>query len=284
MRIAIFHASRFQAGLGHLVRSKAFASAAKQAGHEVAIFSSPPLGEPKPAWIEAIRSADWVVADYPGAPPPWIRAEARRLCLLNGVGHPLQGDGDLIIVQGIWPWGNVPEGVFAGVEYVILRPQIFQMVTRDLGYWLVWGGHLDPLRLHRQFAKAMGGAFAVHLRSPEGFARGVPLGNLVAKTGGILALPWLACCRKGLVHMGMTAWELIALGKPAYICAATDLHLEFARAMEDRGLCTTYPRVGKVHVTELRAFLLQEFRPQFTEVPDPHGAQRILRLMQEGGP
>lgn len=266
-------------GLGHWYRSIALAEYIQAAGHQVRIISDrqPPDNllwhsvsfDDQVLWRSPLMSpADWLAIDLPDEAPDWLydhcRANGIQTCILNGVGHQVGDRADLRIVQGL------AEAQYSGVDYIILRESVFHIkaIRRPAIEWFVFGGGADKMGLTRRFPDLQRVSFSISdadwyavQRPDDGF--------LVAASQ----------CRRACVAMGMTVWELVAMGIPTYVFSLTDLHLYFALNMQEAGYINAWNGTGLPTRSKMNDFLSEPFVPAGKPI-DGRACERILKLME----
>lgn len=308
MKILVVTLPAQVAGMGHTVRCRELTRTAHEEGHNVASYSPAAdwlntMGKPPAQVLESARAEltgmidgsswrgafrhgdklDWVILDLPFSPADWVIGTAHnagaKVCLLNGVGHdPQNGRTDLVIGQGF------VEGVeYAGLEYVILRRELFTYVPWGGTRWFVWGGYNDPMGLLPMFGSAMRGTSAWLV---EGSRKStghkfddLSLHHRVVESTGNQVFRFMAGAPAACVAMGMICWELSTLRIPQYVFSATEGHLAFAKRMEDAGLVRAWDGIGLPEFAVFREFLSEPFQPT-GERPDGNGARRVLGLME----
>lgn len=315
MKILIYRYPAEAAGLGHVFRCRVLADEAADRGHEVVtrVQDVNKLPDMQEAMEGYGFIPDWLVVDVPGKPPdePFEAAEAwgAKVCLLNGIGYE-QDDAraDLTIVQGL------AEAEHSGPKYVILRPELFTFQRWSTGRWFVFGGARGEMGLLSRFASACPDLPAYLIATRYNFDRknlrfqfypefpieGKGDGFTFDKEAwfrnevklssahsivrpGTRVFRWMAEADRACVAMGMTVWELVALQVPAYVFSISEVHLAFARHMEEAGYLLAWPEVGlPENDEEFREFLARDYEPH-GESPDGKGAERVLKLMEGDG-
>jgi len=227
------------------------------------------------------------VLDFPGVIPDDILASTRKVgakvCLLDGDGEaPWEPLADLVVVQGCpirTKRGRPRANILQGAEYVIIRPEIFQVTRKPGNEWLIYGGSTDPLGVVPAFMEACKKMPAVLL--PAGRAHlDKPLPHhRIRHVHGDGILPYFGLCKAACIKLGMVAWELAALGVPVYAFVLNERDMRFARGMDEAGLIRAYPEVGLPSPDKMRAFLAEPFMPAEYTRPDDKGAARILEAM-----
>ena len=268
-------------GYGHLYRSQALANTARQMGYTVfeisnyPIFSEYWISEHDIASLHAalVRiKPDWLIIDLPTISRE-ISITAHELgiktCFLNGVGHQLETElADLVWIQ------DMP-------ERIILRPKFTNHKTDT--EWFVYGGGADELGLLPCFSKAMPDVTAYLIDTNlTSYSANIVQSRLheLVRPDNIQILDYMQHARRAVLHMGMNAWELAALGKSIYLFSRDEGHLYFAQHMAELNLALAFPRVGLPEVDELRNFLATDFTPSGKK-PDGLGAQRLLKELKD---
>lgn len=269
-------------GLGHWYRSIALAQHAQDNAHQVTIISDrqPPTHfahhqvsyEDQDLWHSPLLSRpDWLVIDLPDEAPGWLyqvcRLKGIQTCILNGVGHQIGDRADLRIVQGLG------EGDYSGVDYIILRPQVFdaKKLRRPVIDWFVFGGAADKMHLTRSFPNWPRIVFTV---SEEDWNAADNHDN-----GFLMAA---SQCKRACVAMGMTPIELSIFGDmPIYVFSVSSLHLRFAQGLEAAGYVKSYPVAGLPCRQNMIDFLNTPFEPSGKPI-DGLACERILDLMLKG--
>lgn len=282
MHLAVLYFSGREYGYGHAYRCQALIDAARVANYNVTKISNDPfligycISALDTTGIVALQDIltevrpDWLVIDMPDIPEIVANLAHElgiKVCLLNGVGHVLETLADLVWIQ------DTP-------ERVILRPEfVTELPTRD---WLVFGGGADESGLLPAFSSAMQHASAYLINTKlTGYSSGIIKSNKhgLVLTEGLEMLRYIRATRKAIIHMGMTAWELAALGKPVYVFSRTAEHLHFAQQMQQQNLVLAYSQVGLPEIDlDFRNFLATEFMPS-GRTPDGLGAQRLLEVL-----
>lgn len=275
MRVAFFVMANEATGLGHWYRSMALAEAMLAEGHEVEVWSDrqPPEGmcwHKEFAWPVAAELAgcDWVVIDMPlelnTAGRRQIAKAGAKALVLNGVGHKVGDWADIRIVQGF-----APKAKYSGPEFVILRPNVFEAakVRSPVVDWFVFGGAADGMHLTRLFPNWNRLTYIVDADRWEG-TENQDDGFLLAAAG----------CKQACIAMGMTAWELAAMGVPAYVLSISQGHLKFAMQMHEAGLINAWPQVGLPPLYAFEKWLSKPFE-MTGQPPDNQACARIMELM-----
>jgi len=285
MHLAVFYFTGRDYGYGHAYRCQTLADAARVAGHNIIKISNDVLQIGY--YISALDTEgivalydilvktkpDWLIIDLPDTPRTVIslaRELGIRVCLLNGVGHAMETElADLVWIQ------DTPERVILRSEFVTELP------ARD---WLVFGGGADETGLLPAFSKIMqhASAYLINTRL-TGYSNNIVKSNKhsLVLTDGLEMLRYMRASRKAIIHMGMTAWELAALGKPVYVFSRTAEHLHFAQQMQQQNLVLAYPQVGLPETDlDFRGFLATKFIPS-GRMPDGLGAQHLLEALND---
>lgn len=278
MKINLLVFANRYTGWGHWFRSIALADHLQNRGHQVTIISDyeeprfahhqVPYGD-QTLWRSPLMNhPDWLVVDLPDEAPAWLydycQAKQVRTCVLNGVGHQVGDQADLRIVQGLG------EGEYSGVDYIILRPQVFEAKKKrnPQADWFVFGGAADKMNLTEKFPNWQRVVFKLPekaLASPDEYDNGF--------------LHFASLCRRACVAMGVSAWELTAIGVPTTVFSLTPLHLEFALEMQRHGYIKAWHKVGLPDKDTMIDFLSKPVA--ITGKPiDGRACERILRLMK----
>ena len=271
-------------GWGHWYRSIALAEHIQSQNHQVTIISD--RTPPKPlAWHcvsyddpalwrgPLYDSDDWLLIDLPDEAPEWLydlcQNRGIKTCVLNGVGHQCGDRADLRIIQGLTDDELGPKE-YAGVDFIILRPAVFEAkkISNQIVDWFVFGGASDKLNLTRKFPNWQRIVFTISPNKLQVQDR--------EDDGFLLAA---AQCKRACIAMGVTAWELSAIGLPVYAFSLTPLHLQFALEMDKAGYIKAYPKVGIPSKRSFRNFLSVPFTPTGKPI-DGLACQRILQLME----
>lgn len=285
MKVLFYVFGDAKRGMGHLVRCEVLAEECRQRGYAVDFVESPTKG---PEQIERELTLpwipDWLVVDTPEDLPDELFDIARKnnikTLLLNGDGHHThEVKADLTIIQGFAE--NAQPHV--GPDYVLLRPELFERTWHAGIRWMVFGGAADVMGLREVFDKACTKVHAFVLETA--YSPRISVRNLLHHVRYVREteiFDFMFSCKAACVAMGMTAWELAALGVPTYVFSHTEMHLSFAKRMEAAGLVCAYPTVGLPSPAEMAAFLKTPFVPT-GQRPDGHAAERILNLMLAHG-
>jgi len=269
-----------ETGFGHWYRSVALAKHIRNQGSQVTIIGDRvppdnllchrvPFGD-QTIWRGPLsQQCDWLVIDLPDEAPDWIYDHCQqsniKTCVLNGVGHQVGDRADLRIVQGLG------REEYSGVDYIILRKSVFEAkaIRRPIMDWFVFGGAADKMGLTKRFPDFQKMSFTI---SDQDWQAGDSHDN-----GFLVAA---SQCRRACVAMGMTVWELAAMGIPTYVYSLTAQHLSFAKKMAGAGYIRAHRQVGLPDTEmKIRDFLGQPFTPSGRPI-DGRASERILDLMQ----
>lgn len=271
-------------GLGHFYRTEAAMSAARARGHAVALASNVDGGR---FYLETTNDCialtdiindfrpDWLVADILAEPPLWlaglVHGCSARLALLNGVGRTeREARADLLWTQ------DTP-------EKAILRPEVLKLRRKHArtDKWFVWGGAADVLGLLPKFVRACPDwrAWLVTTSLAQQYEEPTNPGQLLLPTVGDEIYSPMSDCGKAVLHLGMTCWELAALGVPMYLFSRSTGHLRDAKRFEALGLAKAWPRVGLPSDKAFYQFLSEPLVPTGKQ-PDGKGAQRFVEQLE----
>jgi spore coat polysaccharide biosynthesis predicted glycosyltransferase SpsG len=278
MRVAFLVLANERTGLGHWYRSLALAQEMQDEGHEVEIWSD---RDATPfVWLDIKRflgdaslpdllahNLDWLVIDLPHElnrlVVETIHLSPIKTLVLNGVGHEVGDWATLRIVQGF------SDAQYSGPEFVILRRNVFEAakVRNPVVDWFVFGGAADGMHLTRLFPNWNRITYIV---SADRW------GATDSQDAGFL--PAAAQCKQACIAMGMTAWELAAMGVPAYVVSISKGHLDFALQMQEAGLVKAFDAVGMPPLMAFERWLQEPF--EITgKPPDGQAGARIMELM-----
>jgi len=275
VKVLIYVFANQHTGLGHWYRMNTLANELIMQNHHVCFASDKQPNYPVDYWIECgylsetdyqfakdRYKPDWIVVDLPGTIPDYAIDTNVKLCLIDGVGHPLT-HANLNISQG----RNSSE--YCAPDYLLLR--------RTLRHYkwsgkpdndFVFGGSYDELGLCNlyQTSKLNKNSFVIspyHMR-----------------VDGEAIFGLMALSNRAIIGIGMIAWELAYLGIKTYAFSKTDKHLEAALWMNELGLIKAYPKIGLPNKNEFIEFVNQDF--EITgEQPDLKGAKRVVRLLED---
>lgn len=222
-------------------------------------------------WLDQLFLT-WLVIDTPGITPDWVYNDKWKTCVIDGVGQPNTERADLIISQGL-------EGEYAAPKYLMLRPELnFVRLNHHRCDWLVFGGGYDVMGLCQRFSRAMPEVKA-HLVA-SAFAEPVEIygKHTVDFAVANANIPVLySIGEKACLSLGMTVWEMLAVGIPCWVFSKSERHLESAERMGE--WLNYWPRLGLPESDEeFREFLA---RPAITKRgPDMQGAKRVAQLLR----
>lgn len=294
MNIAILVYANETVGLGHWYRANALADKMTELGHTVVILGN--MQTRKHIYFQvrenneldliyAIEQVepDYLIVDLQDSVPDYIYGLGVRIVVLNGVGREDEDRAELTFIQGFS--NKKRNGLFAGPEYVILRDSIFAVEYSPQSDWFVWGGAKDKMRLLEKFYKnvksgtgfAFTTGFSDYIFPHENNQPQLVIGNPRDDKQMILSM---SIAKKACVAMGMVAWELVAMGVPAYVFSWSKGHLKFAKEMEKAGLIKAYPKIGIPDDDEFIRFINEPFKIT-GERPDALGATRIAQILKE---
>ena len=302
MKIVFVVYAKPEVGLGHWFRTLALADVANEAGHQVWLCGNRMArgihnyyqireNEPDDLYfvIEQIKP-DCLVLDLQDKVPGYVYNIPRKnmkIVVLNGVGREEEDQADLTIIQGFSD--TQYSKTFSGVEYIILRPELFKYPKiENPKSWFVFGGAADKMQLLAEFQHTMWDIQANLWTTSFSPLNGVVNNDAhsLYRTDGynivngtmfaIMCLSKAAC-----ISMGMTAWELVAMGIPTYVFSWSEGHLAFAKQMEKNGLIKVWDGIGLPGFDLFRNFLLENQFEITGDKPDEFGAQRVLKLMEE---
>lgn len=291
MRVIIYVLANRATGLGHWYRCLALRQALVEAGHKVRIASDygsssagarefiyyilPQQCLPDVGVLEELAKwePDWIVFDLkyglPTGTKETLNMAGIRMCTLNGVGYDPAGSTDFRWAQ------DAP-------ERIILRKSLEGMRWRPGGYWFVFGGSNDSMRLLERFGRAMDDPACLVTTSlaQRPYNYGGDNHRLVNGPGPNI-LDYMKGCGRACVAAGMVSWELAYLGVPQYVFSSTTGHLVFAKRLEEWGLARAWDGVGVPEDKKmLREFLDQRFKVRDERRPDGRGTHRLVEILE----
>lgn len=303
LKLLFYVFAQEETGLGHWYRSLALAQATQGRGHCVTIASNrEPLKrinyiqthylEPGD-YVQAIQATrpDWLIVDLPHTPPAWIRKMYEgKIVTLNGIGYNQNDGADLRVIQGAisvdLPGEQDKVPTLKGLEYIILRPEIAKHKGIPRGeFSLIWGGGVDSIGLLQSFADWFPEERAFFI-----VADMTPIPILKSPSHWLLKLNqdsddlfwWLGRCKKLITAMGMIVPEAAGyLGVPTYVFNASELHLSFAKAMEEAGLIKAWNDVGLPSEEAVRTFIDTPYEINKDKMLDNLGAERVMIAIEE---
>ncbi len=225
-------------------------------------------------WLNSFL-VDWLVVDMPGETPDWVYSPKWKTCVIDGVGQPNTERADLIISHGLI-------GEYCAPKYVMLRPELKHvwLSSSPRCEWLVFGGGFDALNLCQRFTRAMP-AVTAHLTASS-FSAPVEHSkkHSVSFATANANIPVLyASGEKACLSMGMTVWEMLALGIPCWVFSKTERHLESAALM---GQWINYwTELGLPEEDEAFAQFLSTPAKNSKNVVDFEGARRVAGLLRQ---
>lgn len=300
MKIAVLVYAHKEVGLGHWNRSVALVRELEKRGHYVWILGNMMVHRKMYFQVrEGVETdlyhvidqlkPDIFIADLQDEIPEYVYdiVSEDRLVVLNGVGRERESRAAMVFVQGFSASSGA--NIFSGPEYVILRPEIEQWREGPESEWFIFGGAKDKMHLSPAFQRVFPEVEANILMSPmsdtlDKTYRTMHHNIFIAPSIDKQAETFRVACsnaNRACIAMGMTAWEMAALGIPTYAFSSTEGHLAFAKRMEDAGILRAWNGVGMPDTPlEFKEFLeLPPIQPKMR--PDFMGASRIVNLLEE---
>jgi len=279
LSVLMYYFTGDEYGRGHWYRSGVLANTLVATGANVSIasnenprirdthFHKVEFGD-SVSFARAVNASnpDVVIVDVPDGYPEFINGDF-RLIVIDGVGH--DNDGDVIVSQGI-----NGKSVYEAPEYLIIDQRFAGRGDYDPHMeWFVFGGYYDKMGLVDRFLSSDREASCV--------VTGV--GDYSTCKHAICYQPVdvyvvASSCKKAAVAMGMTVWELIAMGIKPHVFSYTERHLETALMMEERGWVNAYPKLGVPFGEEFDVFLSSGSSVLNESVVDGMGAYRVADL------
>lgn len=164
-------------------------------------------------------------------------------------------------------------------DTIILRKEVFSTRHNPIkNKWFVFGGSYDNMDMLNKFESAIQRDPAILIGTEFTKEPKLKFTNChtFVECEGSTIFQHMASCEKACVAMGMTAWELAAIGVKPYIFSPTEKHLYYAKRMESLGLGLAYPEIGVPEGEQLRKFFVQQFEINTDNIPKPNNAERFI--------
>lgn len=301
MKIAVLVYAHKEVGLGHWNRSVALIKELESRGHMVWVLGN--MMVHRKMYFQVRENSeidlyhvieqlkpDVLIADLQTEVPKYVYeiiGDHEKLVVLNGVGRYMDSDAGMLFIQGL---GESTDGhIFAGPEYVILRPELEKWYEGPESEWFVFGGAKDKMNLSSTFQNVFQETNTNILMTPMSVSldhtyrtmyHNIFIAPSIDKQVETLKMA-VSNVSRACIAMGMTAWEMAALGIPTYAFSATQGHLDFARRMEDAGILRAWNGVGlPEEPLDFKEFLeLPPIQPKLR--PDFMGASRVADRLEE---